>query len=216
MFLFKKEKAVVELIIRHAEKTDECLLTTIKTLKAYLEDDIDSAKELARQTDHVETEADLIRHQIKDKLFSGAYMPLIREDIFRLVQSMDTVANAAEKCCDFFLNQRPRFPDDLKPLFLEVVKESLGIGKLLREAVLCYLRGECPIEESRHHSKEIGFMESEVDRLEWDLTKEIFTSNIEFAQKIHLRRCLNSIVAVSDLAEDAAEQLDLVILKSMI
>lgn len=216
MIIFKKEKEVIELIVKHVTKVEECLKTAVTTLESYLDEDINTAKNLSRQVDSIEAEADFIRHEIKDKLYGGAYMPLIREDIYKLVQSIDKVANAAEKCSDFFLNQRPAIPGEMKPDFLEAIRESLGIGKLLKDAIMCYFKGECPIDVSRHHSKEIGVKESDVDSLEWDLTKKIFTSSLEFSQKIHLRRCLNSIVDVSDIAEDASEQLDLVILKSMV
>ena len=215
MIIFKKEKEVIELILKHAQKMEQCLSTTALTLKAYLDDSLNEAKTLSHQVDGLESEADFIRHEIKDKLFSGAYMPMLREDIYRLVESIDTVANAAEKCCDFFLNQRPAIPDDLKSQFREAVRESLSVGKMLEDAVQCYFKGVCPIEVSRHHSKDIGVKESEVDRIEWDLTKEIFTSDMDFAHKIHLKRCLNRITEISDLAEDAADQMDLVILKSM-
>jgi predicted phosphate transport protein (TIGR00153 family) len=215
MIIFKKEKEVIELILKHADKMAQCLSTTALTLQAYLNDRLSDAKTLSHQVDGLESEADIIRHEIKDKLFSGAYMPMIREDIYRLVESIDTVANAAEKCCDFFLNQRPAIPDGLKNQFRETVRESLSVGKMLEDAVQCYFKGVCPIEVSRHHSKDIGVKESEVDRIEWDLTKEIFTSDMDFAHKIHLKRCLSRIAEISDLAEDAADQMDLVILKSM-
>ena len=216
MIIFKKEKEVIELIINHSDKMEECLSTATKALLAYLQSNISDAKNLARKTDQIEYEADKIRHQIKDKLFYGAYMPLIRVDIYRLVESIDAVANSAEKCCDFFLNQRPVIPEELKSLFLEIVQESLGIGAPLKHAVLCYLQGICPIETSRQHSKEIGVQESVVDKIEWDLTKKIFSSYLDYSHKIHLRLCLDHIVEVSDLAEDAADRLDLVTLKSMV
>jgi len=73
-----------------------------------------TAKKLARQTDNLESQADLIRHQVRDRLYGGAYMPLLREDVYKLVECLDTVANAAEKCCDAFLNQRPVIPLELK------------------------------------------------------------------------------------------------------
>jgi uncharacterized protein Yka (UPF0111/DUF47 family) len=63
---------------------------------------------------------------------------------------------------------------------------------------------------------EIGLQESRVDKLEWDLTKEIFTSSMDFAHQIHLKNCLDHIVEVSDRAEDAGEQLELATLKSMV
>lgn len=215
MIIFKKEKEVVELIIKHADKMEECLSTAVQTLQAYLKDNIDKAKDLARQTDNIETEADMIRYEIRGKLYYGAYMPLLREDIYKLVESIDTVANAAEKCCDFFLNQRPVIPDDLKPHYLAVIKESLGVSAPLKFALLCYLGGECPVEVSRQHSKEIGLLESKVDTIEWDLSKKIFSSSLDYSHKIHLRLCLDVIVAVSDLAEDAADRLELVTLKSV-
>ncbi len=215
MIIFKKEKEVIKLITKHADKMEECLSTAVQTLEAYLKDNIGKAKNLARQTDNIETEADMMRHEIRGKLYCGAYMPLLREDIYKLVESIDEVANAAEKCCDFFLNQRPVIPDDLKPLYLEVIRESLGVSAPLKYALLCYLRGECPVEVSRQHSKEIGVLESKVDTLEWDLSKKIFSSSLDYSHKIHLKLCLDAIVAVSDLAEDAADRLELVILKSV-
>ncbi|MDJ0722573.1 MAG: DUF47 family protein [Desulfobacterales bacterium] len=215
MMLFKKEKEVIDLIEQHAAKMEACLSTAVETLLTYLEDDIARAKTLARRTDALESEADLIRLQIRDRLYSGAYMPVLREDIYKLVESLDRVANAAEKCCDTFLNQRPDIPPELRTLYADIIRTSLGIGEPLKNAVLCYLRGICPIEVSREHAKEVGLAESKVDSMEWDLTKEIFSSSLSYGHKVHLRRCLDNIASVSDRAEDSADQLELVSLKTM-
>ncbi len=216
MILFKKEKEVIELIEKHASKVEKCLSVASQTLEAYLSDNIPEAKKLARDTDELESQADMIRHQIRDKLYYGAYMPLLREDIYKLVESLDTVANAAEKCCDLFLNQRPRVPEALSSDMIKLVLTSLGVGKPLKHTVMCYLKGICPIEVSRQHSRDIGLIESDVDRQEWDLTKKIFSSDLEYCHKIHLRLSIDLIVAVSDRAEDSADQLELVTLKAMI
>ena len=143
-------------------------------------------------------------------------MPLLREDIYKLVESIDKVGNAAEACSDFFLNQRPLVPDEMKPHFLEVGKESLGVIDSLKLAVLCYFRGDCKLETVRDHTRELGLQESRVDKLEWDLTKEIFNCELDFAHQLHLKPCLNSIVDVSDRAEDAGDQLELPTLKSLV
>ncbi len=217
MFLYKKEKEVVELLIKHLETVEDCLTTGIKTIQEYLSGDINEAKALSKRVDAIETQADIIRFEIRDKLYAGAYLPRLREDIYRLVESIDEVANAGEKCCDFFLNQRPVIPEELKVMFTAAVQESLGIIKPLKNSIICFLKGECPIEVSRQHAKEVGMKESDVDHIEWDLTKEIFTlKDIEFSRKMHLKLCLNAIAKVSDQAKNAADQLDLVILKSMV
>jgi predicted phosphate transport protein (TIGR00153 family) len=213
---FKKEKEVIELILKHLELVEDSIKTGIRTIELYLDDNISEAKVLGRKVRSEESEADIVRYKIRDKLYSGAYLPLLREDIYKLIESIDKVANAGEACCDFFLNQRPVIPDELKPAFVEVVKESLGIIDNLKLAVLCYFKGECKIETVREHTKEIGMQESRVDKLEWDLTKAILTSPMDLAHKLHLRLCLESIVEISDRAEDAGDQLELATLKSMV
>ena len=216
MAFYKKEKEMIVLILKHVEIVEECVLSAAKTLDSYLKDDINSAKRLAQQVDRIETRADLVRYEMRDKLYSGAYLPRLREDIYKLVESLDEVADAGETCCDFFLNQRPVFPDELKLLFLEVSQESLGIIKPLKAAIIYFIKGDCSIEVIRRHAKEVGLKESEVDKIEWNLTKQIFLSTLDHSHKLHLRRCLETIASVSDLAEDVTDQLDLVTLKSMI
>ena len=216
-FEFKKEKEVIELVMKHVDAVEECLKTGVKTLEVYLSGNIKEAKILSRNVRNIESQADLIRHEIRNKLYSGAYLPRVREDIYKLVESIDKVANAGEACCDFFSNQRPSIPDELKPQFVAISKESLGIITPLKLAVICFLKGECKMEVVREHSKEVGLQESVVDKNEWDLTKAIFTSpSLDFSHKIHLKQCLNTIAEVSDRAEDAADQLELVSLKTMV
>ena len=216
MVLFKKEKEVIELILKHLNLIVESMESGLKTIEFYLDDNISDAKIWARKTRSDESEADLVRHEIRDKLYSGAYLPLLREDVYKLVESIDRVGNAAESCADFFLNQRPLIPEEMKPDFNAISTESLGIADSLKLAVMCYLKGDCKIETVRDHTREIGLQESRVDKHEWDLTKEIFISELDFAHKTHLKHCLDAIVEVSDRAEDAGDQLELATLKAMV
>lgn len=215
VMIFKKEKEVIKLIIEHLEKVEECIVTGEKALTCYISGEKKEAKLLSRQVDSLESQADSITETIRDRLYSGAYLPLLREDIYRLVECMDKVANAMEACCDFFLNQRPSIPEEFKTSLIEIIRKSTGTVIPLREAVLCFLEGKCPEETTRVHTKDVGLEESEVDKCEWDLTKLIFTSSMEHSFKIHLKQCLNTIVEISDRAEDAADHLDLVTLKAM-
>ena len=107
-----------------------------------------------------------------------------------------------------------QIPDEMKQSFLIAVQESFGIIAPLRHAVMCFVKGVCPIEVTRQHSKEVGLKESNLDSIEWDVTKEIFNSNIDYGHKIHLKLCLEAIIRVSDRAENAADQLELTAVKS--
>jgi predicted phosphate transport protein (TIGR00153 family) len=143
-------------------------------------------------------------------------LPRIREDIYNLVESIDKVCNAAEACCDFFLDQRPEIPEGMKPQFLHMAQESFGILGPLKEGMVNYLERGGKIKVIREKAKQVGIKESDVDKIEWDLTREIFTSSLDWGHKVHLKLCLDLIVEISDRAEDAADQLELAVIKSRI
>jgi len=188
--LYKKEKAVNELILKHLRWVDDCLKLALNTVREYLSGNIEEAKSLALKVDKCETETDEILREIMSKLYSGAYLPSLRSDILHLVQHLDGLANAAEACCDFFLDQRPDIPEELKPQFFRVTHESFGILGPLKEAMLSYFGEGGKVKAIREKAKQVGVKESDVDKIEWDLTRQIFTSSLDWGHKVHLRLCL--------------------------
>jgi predicted phosphate transport protein (TIGR00153 family) len=216
MVLFKKEKEVIKLINTFLDEVENCLIISEKTIQTYLESDVKKAKRLARKVRELETQADVCRYDIRNMLYTGAYLPGMREDIYNIVESIDKVANAAEACCGFFLNQRPAIRDDMVIHFVNVTKEALGCREPLKEAALFFFNSESSMDEIHRFTQRVSFIESDVDKSEWDLTKLIFTSSIDYCRKIHLKLSLDSITEISDRAEDAADQLELAALKSAV
>lgn len=213
---FRREKEVIDLTLKHLNTVEESLTTAMETVETYLKGGVPEAKSLALKVDGIETQADFIRYKIRDELYSGAYLPMIRGDIYNLVERIDKVCNAAEACCDFFLDQRPGIPEEFKPQFLRVARESFSIFAPLREALENYLGEGSKVEVIREKAKQVGITESDVDKIEWDLTREIFTSSLDWGHKVHLRLCLDTIVEISDRAEDAADRLELAVIKSRV
>jgi len=209
---FRKEKEINELILKHLDTVCSCLQLALDTVKEYLNDRINEAKELALKVDRSEMEADVILREIMNKLYSGAYLPSLRSDIFHLVQNMDGIANAAEACCDFFLDQRPEIPQEMRQHFWRITERSISSCTPLMEAARSFLKGEDPgiIQED---AKQVGIRESEVDKEEWDLTRDIFKTDLDYGHKIHLKQCLESITTISDRAEDTSDQMQLIIIK---
>ena len=213
--MFKKEKEVIGDMIEHINAVEACAKTALRAIEIYLEGDTSESGALSRKVDDIETQADTIRYGIWDKLYSGAYLPTLREGVYKLVEGMDKVANAAEACCDFFLAQRIEIPDEFKPHFIRVTRESFGIVVPLRDAMLSYIEGKVDVKSVREKATQMGMTESKVDQMEWELTRQIFSSSLEYAHKIHLKLCLDHIVEIADRAENAADQLELQTMKSM-
>ncbi len=205
--LFKKEKTVNEQILKHMESVWHCL-----TINEYLNDNIEKAKLLAIEVDNCETAADMILREIMGNLYSGAYLPSLRSDIFNLAQYVDNISNAAEACCDFFLDQRPEIPEAMKQNFQSIMKKSISSCDPLKEALVLFFSNE-DVNTIREKAKQVGIMESDVDKEEWDLTRDIFKTDLDYGHKIHLKQCLESIVTISDRAENASDQLQLIIIK---
>ena len=210
--LYKKEKAVNELILKHLGWVDDCLKLALNTVREYLSGNLEEAKSLALKVDRCETETDEILREIMSKLYSGAYLPSLRSDILHLAQHLDSLANAAEACCDFFLDQRPDIPEQVRPSFLSVMEKSVSSCIPLREAVTLFFKDD-DIKTIREKAGEVGIKESDVDKEEWDITRDIFKTNLDYGHKIHLKLCVESIVEISDRAEDTADQLQLIIIK---
>ncbi|MBW2004910.1 MAG: DUF47 domain-containing protein [Deltaproteobacteria bacterium] len=210
---YRKEKQVNELILKHLEEVDKCLNTALKTVEEYLSSNVEDAKSLAINVDEIESETDYIRHEIVGRLYSGAYLPSLRSDILHLVEHLDKIADGAEACCDFFLDQRPEIPKEMRSNVLKIMERSISTFVPLKEAIGSFFTDKFDIEIIRERTKEVGIIESAVDKEEWDITRDIFKTELDYGHKIHLKLCLESIVEISDRAEDAADELEIIIIK---
>jgi len=211
--LSKKEKKVIDLMTKYLDKVEECLKTATKTVEIYLKGDISEAEVLAQRMDEIDREANDVRYDICDILYNGAYLPIVRGHIYNIVRRLKKLPAAAEACCDFFLGQRPEMPESLKDQFIRLTRESFSFIDPLKEGTLSYLNGGGEIDVIREKAKQVGIKESDVDKIEHDLTRQIFSVPIDPWQKMHLKACLGTIVKVTDLALEAVYELELLAMK---
>jgi uncharacterized protein Yka (UPF0111/DUF47 family) len=66
---------------------------------------------------------------------------------------------------------------------------------------------------TREKVVQVHDIESELDDLEWELSCRIFSTDLALANKMHLRQLVDVIATISDIAEDAAEILETLIIK---
>lgn len=216
MLIFKKEKRVVQLILQHIEKTAESVQETTNSLKAYVSDANSESLTTNSRVYKLESEADALLREIRELLYSGAYLPTIRGDIYRLMSTVDSVSNKAESCFDFFRNQMPVIPDEYRSGIGETIDLTDECFTEFRKALQSFFGPKDKIKSVRKHSKAVGELESKIDQVERDLTANIFSSTLDKGEKIHLRQSLDRVTAISDCIENAADELELISLKSII
>jgi predicted phosphate transport protein (TIGR00153 family) len=216
-----KEKKVKELIDEHVRKVGGCLECFKECFEAFLQEDRAKAESIHEDCDYAETEADMVRRKIGDDLYSGAFLPIARKDIYMLTESVDEIANKAEAASDMMVSQRPNVPDDYRKVLQEIVEITSKMFDVFQEAVALFepyetLQADDSLAAIREKITSIGVMESEVDNLEETLMRTIFQSDVPLANKIQLERFLRRITHISDVMEDAAERLYVLVIRERI
>jgi len=216
MQIFKKEKQVVELALRHADKTGESLGIMIMALKAYAANNLEQLAESTSSVHSLESDADDILREIRELLYSGAYLPTIRGDIHRLLSAVDDVANKVEGCLDFVNYQKPESLHTYQSEINTILDLTESCYSDLRKALRAFFKPKGKVEELRDHTRGVGENESLIDARERALTQQIFESGLPMGEKMHLVQLLTRITQISDEIENTADELELLSLKSII
>lgn len=208
-----REEEAISLMDQHLEKVGECLESMRKTVEDYLKGDIDSAKANSLKTHILEGEADGLRRRIIEEFYKGAFLPALREGLIGLALVVDKVADHAESACDFIMLTRPDIPEEFKEDFRKITFDSLATFPPLREGKMNLFKD---FSLSRKKTVAVHELEQKVDDEEWKLNRRIFTSGLLLSQKMLLREVVWHIAEISDVTEDAADVLEVLIIKKQV
>lgn len=204
------ESRIEELIEDHLEHVEKVFVKFGEGIKVWMDhEDIDEAGELTHKVRNLERRADEVRREIEKELIGGALLANSRGRIMDLVGRVDKLANAGEATMNFTVLQEIRVPDQLKPLVIEIVDRTLEIIDHVRDGVLDLLEGK--VDEALEATKAIEIGESNIDELEQDFIGQLFTMDLDLAEKILLRQFLETLVETSDRAEDFSDRLDMIL-----
>ena len=216
MQIFKKEKQVVELALKHADKTAECLEIMSSAIRAYAAGDASSIESSMHRVTELEARADDLVREVRELLYSGAYLPTIRGDVHRLLKATDKIANRAEDCVEFVNYQRPQNIDGHADQLRDLLDCTVACYEQFHLALRAFFKPKGEVEVVREKVRRVGELESKIDEGERALLKSIFDSDLDLAGKQHLTRLVTRIVRISDQIENAADVLELLSLKSII
>ena len=216
MLIFKKEKHVRKLVLEHAAQAQLTLEATRPLMAEYLAKNT-AAFSLAVATiqDH-ESRADMLKWEIGEALQSGAFMPMVRSDVYRLVESVDKLAGRGEDLAIFLSNQPPDIAAEFRADYTTILALNVDSTEQLHDALEIYFKPKGKLKELHAHTRQVGQLESEVDQLQGSLMQQIFGSNLDLSTKMHLGQLLGVICGISDAAEDVADELAFAALKSAV
>jgi predicted phosphate transport protein (TIGR00153 family) len=190
----------------------ECIAEWSTALKAYLDG---SDADLSERIDVLESEADDRLREISSVLNSGAYLPTVRADIYRLMAAVDRIANAAEETGSFVFVERPDVPEGFADGIKVLIDRTTASFDAFEQAFRRYVKPGGKIKKIREDVRKVSELESAVDEMETRLVRQVFAGDLDLARKLHLRDYIRHIAGVADRCEDAADALLLTSLKSI-
>ena len=211
--LFKKESKVQKLIQEQINLIAQGLGFLREAVEFYLEGDKESCESKTRNVEEMETKADEAEREVEKTLYEGMYLPLFREDLLDLMELIDDVADEAEKVADFLSIENPEIPSKWNEKIREIMEKDILAFNLFQESFMLLYEDT---QKAFSHSHRVKKVEKEVDRLQDDLNREIFQSNLELAHKIQLRDLVIRMGFISDSSENAADKISMISIKRRI
>jgi uncharacterized protein Yka (UPF0111/DUF47 family) len=211
--MLKKEREVNFLLEKHLDEIKEWLKVSSDALSSYLSDDIEKINHLLLSKNQIHTSLEAGRQEIWDRLCNGAYLPVIRGDLYGIVKSVGKIADAATLSCETFLFLQPEIPIKIKNQLATIVRMVFFLFRPIHESVLYYLRGDDVQKVIRKNVDAFLVKRSEVNNLATNLKNQIYSSDLDYWQKTHISECMQSVSSISSQSTEANDQIQLIMVK---
>ena len=204
-------KKIVNLFEEHSDKVGLCLDRFVDTIKLYVEEGTTAeVKELSENVHSLETEADSIRRDIIHLLIKEKYLlPNTRRDFLNLLEYLDKVADYAEAALDYVVLQAMDISEIGQDYLSQILELTVKQYNLLKEAI-SFLFDD--IDKAYNYVTEIEEIESKIDTIERELISRLTQRDeLSYGLKGLYRDFITMIANISDVTEDAGDEIELII-----
>lgn len=119
----------------HMDKVTECVDCISVIFEHYRNHDMDAVRELSAKISELEHEADLIKHDIRNNLPRGLFMPVDRSNLIRILSIQDSISNRAEDISVLLTFKQAGVFEGFEQDFDAFLKTSLETFRLTRDII---------------------------------------------------------------------------------
>ena len=119
----------------HMEKVAECIQEIPPIMEAYLAGDEDRVTSLAKKISKLEHNADLIKHDIRNNLPRGLFMPVARSKLLHILSRQDNIANRAENLAVLLTFKKANVFDGFEDALNKLLNNSLETFQMARRVI---------------------------------------------------------------------------------
>ena len=184
-------------------------------IKIYLQygADHDELKEIRNALGKVENRGDKLRRKIETYLYQKTLIPNLRSDVLELLEAFDQLINIQESTCYNLSIEKPYIPEECHASMIELQQLTARCVETVVLAARCFFRDRTQV---RDHCHKVIMLESMADKESTKLKKMVFNSDLELAQKLHIRYFVERIDLVANCSEDIADRLNIISIKHSI
>lgn len=206
----KKEREVIEKLIQLSRKTIEATMALKDFFTCYFSPECERQREAFLLIKTIEHEADEIRRFIISESYKGLFLPDMREVIHSLSESIDKIINKCESVSKIIDYQQPNVPENIKDKILSQLECAVNASKSFYKSVEELFND---IDKVNAYILEVEKYEHDEDMIEEVLLKEIFSLDLQLAEKMQLKELVINIGDIVDRTEDASDILEVLLLK---
>lgn len=167
----------------------------------------DRLEERAKALKEVEHKADLVTHEIYERLNRTFITPLEREDIHSLASGLDDVVDAAEAIANRLLLFNVAKP---WPEAVQMTAILADCGRQIEKAVDSLKN----MQNLMAFSIEINRLENEADGISRQVVAELFSGRHEILDVLRWKELFGRLESAADQCEDVANVIESIVIKS--
>ncbi len=191
---------------RHLSKINDLTKTFRKFVEAFVRGNLDDMRKLYEDIFDIEREADNEKEKIIIEVSRGPFHPIDREDIMRLVLTMDDIAANIKSASRKMLYSNPEsVPTDVKNEFLKLGDMIIEIVSRLETALDALIKGS---KDTLKLADSVERKEEEIDDFRVELIAKILKWGDEtgkLSSLLMLKEAVENLENASDKAEDVAD-----------
>ncbi len=191
----EKEKEVIKLFMEH--------LVTVRMACEVFKIAIEkNDKSLLAEVCELEKVGDTIRRDIALKLYEGAFLPMVRGNLYKLAEIIDEVLDMLEDTSVDYARLISELDPEIRELCVRVAKINLKMSEDLISAFEALGKEE----DLKNKTIKLRVREREVDAIKHELHKKMIKKEIKnyWEGKI-LSDFIENLVKISDIIEDAGD-----------
>ncbi len=168
---------------------------------------------LRQQVSALEAENDGLRRDVESQLYVQMLLPDMRSDILSLIEGCDKVINKYESDLILLSVERPKIPVVLKDDLTRLIEVNVACVEALISGFKAFMAGS----GTSDFVAQVYRLEHQVDLQAMDLKQVVFqTMRVPLARQMQLKEFIYGIEKISDMAEDTADMISVMVVKHAI